>query len=143
MSKAKSKGTKIKATTDSKPTDKGKALGAALEEIERSYGKGSIMRLGDNSIPTEVRGISTGSIQLDIGRGHMLLREWEPFEGFQDVRRQRLLLEQQAKKAKTYLDWWRSVQDRAEWDGKRWRIPSEEEPQGSNPEGSPAGGTQR
>ena len=67
--KAKAKSTKHKPTPENKPADKGKALGAALEEIERSYGKGSIMRLGDNSIPSEMRGVSTGSIQLDLALG--------------------------------------------------------------------------
>jgi recombination protein RecA len=49
--------------------DKFKALDAALSQIERSFGKGSVMRLGqrDNAIETEV--ISTGSLGLDIALG--------------------------------------------------------------------------
>jgi recombination protein RecA len=49
--------------------DKGKALEAALGQIERSFGKGSIMRLGqrDNAVETEV--VSTGSLGLDIALG--------------------------------------------------------------------------
>ncbi|MAF65627.1 MAG: recombinase RecA [Planctomycetes bacterium] len=47
-----------------------KALTAAMDEIERSYGKGSIMRLGEeNVLATEMRGISTGSIALDGALG--------------------------------------------------------------------------
>jgi len=49
--------------------DKGKALEAALGQIERSFGKGSIMRLGqrENVVETEV--VSTGSLGLDIAHG--------------------------------------------------------------------------
>ena len=49
--------------------DKFKALDAALSQIERSFGKGSVMRLGqrDNAIETEV--VSTGSLGLDIALG--------------------------------------------------------------------------
>ncbi|MDF1729575.1 MAG: recombinase RecA, partial [Sulfitobacter sp.] len=42
---------------------------AALGEIEKSYGKGSIMRLGDKGLIKEIVGISTGSINLDLGLG--------------------------------------------------------------------------
>jgi recombination protein RecA len=49
---------------------KAKALEAALGEIEKSYGKGSIMRMGDEAALThEIEGISTGSIALDVGLG--------------------------------------------------------------------------
>jgi recombination protein RecA len=46
-----------------------KALSAALSEIEKSYGKGAIMRMGAGSIVNEVRGISTGSLSLDMALG--------------------------------------------------------------------------
>jgi recombination protein RecA len=48
--------------------DKHKALEAALGQIEKSFGKGSIMRLGQNDV-VEVEAISTGSIGLDIALG--------------------------------------------------------------------------
>ncbi len=48
--------------------DRKKALDAALGQIERSYGKGSIMRLGDDNA-VEIDTISTGSIGLDIALG--------------------------------------------------------------------------
>ncbi|GGA47858.1 recombinase RecA [Pelagibacterium lentulum] len=48
--------------------DKGKALEAALGQIERSFGKGSIMRLGENT-SVNVESISTGSLGLDIALG--------------------------------------------------------------------------
>ncbi|MBU1176601.1 MAG: recombinase RecA [Alphaproteobacteria bacterium] len=48
--------------------DKQKALQAALSQIERSFGKGSIMRLGENAL-VEVESISTGSLGLDIALG--------------------------------------------------------------------------
>ena len=40
--------------------DKSKALDAALSQIERSFGKGSIMRLGKGQKPVEIVSISTG-----------------------------------------------------------------------------------
>ena len=49
--------------------DKTKALDAALSQIERSFGKGSIMRLGANQKPLEIEAISTGSLGLDIALG--------------------------------------------------------------------------
>src|SRR5690554_5184795 len=48
--------------------DKDKALAAALSQIERNFGKGSIMRLGEASA-IEVESISTGSLGLDIALG--------------------------------------------------------------------------
>jgi recombination protein RecA len=49
--------------------DKSKALDAALSQIERAFGKGSIMRLGANEQAVEVSTISTGSLGLDIALG--------------------------------------------------------------------------
>ena len=49
--------------------DKSKALDAALSQIERAFGKGSIMRLGKNQKPVEIETISTGSLGLDIALG--------------------------------------------------------------------------
>src|SRR5688572_5913443 len=49
--------------------DKSKALDAALSQIERSFGKGSIMRLGANEAVAEISTISTGSLGLDIALG--------------------------------------------------------------------------
>jgi recombination protein RecA len=50
-------------------TDKNKALSAALSQIERQYGKGSVMRLGDSTISNDLEVISTGSLGLDIALG--------------------------------------------------------------------------
>ena len=49
--------------------DKSKALDAALSQIERAFGKGSIMRLGKNEKSVEIETVSTGSIGLDIALG--------------------------------------------------------------------------
>jgi len=49
--------------------DKSKALDAALSQIERAFGKGSIMRLGQNDSPVEVSTVPTGSLGLDIALG--------------------------------------------------------------------------
>ena len=49
--------------------DKSKALDAALSQIERSFGKGSIMRLGKGNKAIEIETVSTGSLGLDIALG--------------------------------------------------------------------------
>jgi recombination protein RecA len=49
--------------------DKTKALDAALSQIERTFGKGSIMRLGKNDRSMDVETVSTGSLGLDIALG--------------------------------------------------------------------------
>src|SRR5690606_6434897 len=48
--------------------DKQKALDAALGQIERQFGKGSIMRLGDNQA-MDIESVSTGSLSLDVALG--------------------------------------------------------------------------
>ena len=54
---------------EDKQVDKTKALDAALSQIERAFGKGSIMRLGQNEKVVEIETISTGSLGLDIALG--------------------------------------------------------------------------
>jgi RecA/RadA recombinase len=49
--------------------DKDMALEAALGQIERAYGKGAVMRLGQQGSVIEIEAISTGSIGLDIALG--------------------------------------------------------------------------
>ena len=49
-------------------SDKKKALNTAMEQIEKAYGKGAIMRLGEN-LDVMVEGISTGSLSLDLALG--------------------------------------------------------------------------
>lgn len=63
--------TKIKAgeTMNQNTGDKQKALDAALAQIERAFGKGSIMKLNGEHNPMNVEAISTGSLGLDIGLG--------------------------------------------------------------------------
>ncbi|MBL8859494.1 MAG: recombinase RecA [Planctomycetes bacterium] len=51
--------------------EKAKSLDAAMSEIEKAFGKGAIMRLGEGTIIKEVKGISTGSVGLDVGLGGM------------------------------------------------------------------------
>lgn len=50
-------------------SDKSKALEATLNQIERQFGKGSVMRLGDSGAIPDIQVISTGSIGLDIAIG--------------------------------------------------------------------------
>ncbi|HAW33581.1 MAG TPA: recombinase RecA [Alphaproteobacteria bacterium] len=54
---------------DKDTMDKEKALAAALSQIERAFGKGSIMRLGQSENAVEIPAISTGSLGLDIALG--------------------------------------------------------------------------
>jgi recombination protein RecA len=49
--------------------DKTKALDAALSQIERAFGKGSIMRMGNKAADAEIEVISTGSLGLDLALG--------------------------------------------------------------------------
>ncbi|MEY3201786.1 MAG: hypothetical protein RIR70_1336 [Pseudomonadota bacterium] len=49
--------------------DKTKALQAALAQIEKQFGKGSIMRLGDGEVVNDIQAVSTGSLGLDIALG--------------------------------------------------------------------------
>ena len=46
-----------------------KALAAALGQIEKQFGKGSVMRLGDSSTARDIEAVSTGSIGLDVALG--------------------------------------------------------------------------
>jgi len=46
-----------------------KALSAALTQIERQFGKGSVMRMGDGSVERDMEAISTGCLSLDIALG--------------------------------------------------------------------------
>ena len=55
--------------------NKSKALAAALSQIEKQFGKGSIMRLGEADVGRDIQVVSTGSLGLDIaleiGRAHV------------------------------------------------------------------------
>ncbi len=55
--------------TDKRSMDKQKALDSALSQIERQFGKGSIMRLGADNPVAEIEATSTGSLGLDIALG--------------------------------------------------------------------------
>src|SRR5438128_12438998 len=50
-------------------TEKAKALQAALAQIEKQFGKGSIMRLGAGEVVEDIQVVSTGSLGLDIALG--------------------------------------------------------------------------
>ena len=49
--------------------NKKKALGAALGQIEKQFGKGAVMRLGDSAANRDIDAVSTGSIGLDVALG--------------------------------------------------------------------------
>ncbi|MDC0480621.1 DNA recombination/repair protein RecA, partial [Candidatus Marinimicrobia bacterium] len=50
-------------------TKKAKALELAITQIDRQFGKGSIMKLGDNSVSISDNVISTGCLSLDVALG--------------------------------------------------------------------------
>ena len=52
-----------------KKDDKLKALEAAIGQIEKSFGKGSVMKMGQNDINEDIEAVSTGSLGLDIALG--------------------------------------------------------------------------
>jgi recombination protein RecA len=49
--------------------NKSKALAAALSQIEKQFGKGSIMKLGENDVSQDIQVVSTGSLGLDLALG--------------------------------------------------------------------------
>jgi recombination protein RecA len=59
----------IRTRGDTVDDNRKKALTAALSQIERQFGKGAIMRMGDSSVSRDVEVVSTGSLQLDVALG--------------------------------------------------------------------------
>lgn len=57
------------AKDDSKFEDKQKALDAALSQIEKQFGKGAVMKLGDNNAQMQVEVVPSGSLSLDLALG--------------------------------------------------------------------------
>ena len=57
--------------------DKLRALDAALGQIEKQYGKGAVMKLGDSAANMNVETIPTGSLSLDIALGLAVCRREE------------------------------------------------------------------
>ena len=56
-------------------SEKLKALQAAMDKIEKSFGKGSIMKMGDESVE-QVEVIPTGSYRIERGAGRRRLPSW-------------------------------------------------------------------
>lgn len=61
--------TKTKAATDKKEDGKAKALESVLVQIEKQYGKGAIMKLGDSAGDTSIEVIPTGCLSIDVALG--------------------------------------------------------------------------
>jgi recombination protein RecA len=61
--------TRMDAPVKALNTEKAKALQAALAQIEKQFGKGSIMRLGEGEVIEDIEVVSTGSLGLDIALG--------------------------------------------------------------------------
>jgi recombination protein RecA len=59
----------IKMDDAKSKTERAKALGAALAQIEKQFGKGSIMKLADGEVAPDIQVVSTGSLGLDIALG--------------------------------------------------------------------------
>ncbi|MEE3233895.1 MAG: recombinase RecA [Candidatus Latescibacterota bacterium] len=60
---------KVNSSSQDRTSDKQKALDLAMSQIEKQYGKGSIMRLGDKSGVSQIESISTGSLALNAALG--------------------------------------------------------------------------
>ena len=60
---------KLFEMTDKHGSHRQKALDSALAQIERQFGKGSIMRMGSDNPVAEIEATSTGSLGLDIALG--------------------------------------------------------------------------
>ncbi len=58
-----------RSSNKTEKVDKMKALDAAIAQIEKAYGKGSVMKLGDNSANMEVETVPTGALSLDLALG--------------------------------------------------------------------------
>jgi recombination protein RecA len=56
-------------TSKAAAAERSKALAAALSQIEKQFGKGSVMRYGDDSVEHDIQVVSTGSLGLDIALG--------------------------------------------------------------------------
>ena len=61
--------TKASKAAAAAQAEKTKALAAALSQIEKQFGKGSVMRYGDNEVEHDIQVVSTGSLGLDIALG--------------------------------------------------------------------------
>ena len=59
-------------------TEKAKALQVALAQIEKQFGKGTIMRLGEGEVIEDIQVVSTGSLGLDVALGLSLIHISEP-----------------------------------------------------------------
>ena len=57
------------AKTDDKRDEKNKALALVLEKLDKTYGKGTVMTLGDASADTSIEVIPSGSLGLDLALG--------------------------------------------------------------------------
>ncbi len=55
--------------TKAAAAERAKALNAALAQIEKQFGKGSVMRYGDNEVAHDIKVVSTGSLGLDVALG--------------------------------------------------------------------------
>lgn len=60
---------KMSVNRDMNKDEKLKALDAALTQIEKAYGKGSVMKLGESGVNMNIETVPTGSISLDIAWG--------------------------------------------------------------------------
>ncbi len=61
--------TKTSKATAAAQSEKARALAAALSQIDKQFGKGSVMRYGDNQVEHDIQVVSTGSLGLDIALG--------------------------------------------------------------------------
>ena len=63
----------MSSSTKAADNDKAKALQAALAQIDKQFGKGTIMRLGEGEVIADIQVVSTGSLGLDVALGVLSL----------------------------------------------------------------------
>lgn len=64
------------------------------------------------------------SVQLSLGAG-IVMREFEPADGFDNPRKAEQLRQEQRQKAARLQDWWKANKDKAEWIGGQWKLPEQ------------------
>src|SRR6516162_792033 len=86
--------------------EKSKAIDLALTQIEKQFGKGSIMRLGNKEAIVPISVISTGSISFDAALG---------VGGFPRGRVVEILVRNRAARQLSHCRWWRKRRSKAAW----------------------------
>ena len=110
--------------------DKLRALDAALGQIEKQYGKGAVMKLGDSAANMNVETIPTGSLSLDIAlglggvpKGRIIEVYGPPASSMQSMRSIRPMPKTSVLILKTFISHSRTTASRHLRSPRRWSVP--------------------